>query len=207
MSGGIQCHARGSREHLPLSIGLIGCGYAAEIHLDALRDLPHAKVVAVADIEESARRAIAQRGGGLPMFDDYRALLDQPGIDVVAILTPPYMHLEMATAAFDAGKHVMLEKPITGNLEEADQLLERAARSSAKVIVGYNLRFHPQLQEAQRCIREGGLGVRSSSARRRQQHPPIRPPVSRVPAAARPGRRRAHRARRASLRPLEIPLG
>ena len=141
-----------------LSIGLIGCGYAAEIHLDALRSLPHAKVVAVADIDESARRRIAERGGGLPAFADYRALLDQPGIDAVAILTPPYLHLEMTTSALEAGKHVMLEKPITRDLEEADQLLARAARSSSHVIVGYNLRFHRQLQEARRCVRAGALG-------------------------------------------------
>lgn len=141
-----------------LSIGLIGCGYAAELHLDALRNLPHARVVAVADIDEGARQAIAQRGGGLQTFADYRTLLEQPGIDVVAILTPPFLHLEMTHAALDAGKHVLLEKPITPNLEEADQLLERAGRSSTKVIVGYNLRFHRQLQEAQRRIREGVLG-------------------------------------------------
>jgi myo-inositol 2-dehydrogenase/D-chiro-inositol 1-dehydrogenase len=141
-----------------LSIGLIGCGYAAEIHLAALRALPQARVVAVADIDESARQRIAERGGGLKAFADYRALLDHPGIDAVAMLTPPYLHLEMTAAALAAGKHVMLEKPITRDLEEADQLLELAAKSSAKVIVGYNLRFHRQLQEARRRIREGALG-------------------------------------------------
>ncbi len=140
------------------SIGFIGCGYAAEIHLDALRSVPHAKVVAVADIDERARRAIAKRGGGLETYDDYRALLDNPRVDVVAILTPPYLHLEMATAAFEAGKHVLLEKPITHNLEDADRLLDRATRSKAKVIVGYHLRFHRQMQEARRRIRDGALG-------------------------------------------------
>ncbi len=142
----------------PLSIGLIGCGYAAEIHLDALRAVPQARVVAVADIDESARRAIAQRGGGLQTFADYRALLEHAGVDVVAVLTPPYLHLEMTTAALDAGKHVMLEKPITRDLDEADRLLELARRSTKKVIVGYNLRFHRQLQEARRRIRGGELG-------------------------------------------------
>jgi predicted dehydrogenase len=141
-----------------LSVGLIGCGYAAEIHLDALRALPQAKVVAVADIDESARRAIAARNGALHAFTDYRALLEHPGIDVVAILTPPYLHLEMTAAALDAGKHVMVEKPITRDLEEADRLIELAGRSAKKVIVGYNLRFHRQLQEARRRIRAGALG-------------------------------------------------
>jgi len=141
-----------------VSIGLIGCGYAAEIHLAALCSLARARVVAVADIDASARCRLAERGGGLQAFADYRDLLNRPEIDVVAILTPPYLHLEMATAALDVGKHVLLEKPITCDLEEADQLLERAARSPSKVIVGYNLRFHRQLQEARRRIREGALG-------------------------------------------------
>jgi predicted dehydrogenase len=142
-----------------LSVGVIGCGYAAEIHVDALRSLPQVNVAAVADIDESARRAIAARGGGVKAFADYRALLNEPGIDAVAILTPPHLHLEMTTAALDAGKHVMLEKPITRDLKEADQLLERAAGSPSKVIVGYNLRFHRQLQEARRRIRDGEVGT------------------------------------------------
>jgi predicted dehydrogenase len=141
-----------------LAVGLIGCGYAAEIHLAALRTLPDARVVAIADIDESARRAIAAHDGALQTFADYRALLEHPAIDVVAILTPPYLHLEMAGAALDAGKHVLVEKPITRDLEEADRLVELAGRSPKKVIVGYQLRFHRQLQEARRRVREGALG-------------------------------------------------
>lgn len=142
----------------PLSVGLIGCGYAAEIHLAALRGLPCVRVAAVADVDEAARRRIAARGDGATAFVDYQALLAEPGIDAVAILTPPSLHLEMAVAALDAGKHVMLEKPITRDLEEADRLLDRAAASRSKVIVGYNLRFHRQLQEARRRIAAGALG-------------------------------------------------
>jgi myo-inositol 2-dehydrogenase / D-chiro-inositol 1-dehydrogenase len=142
----------------PLSVGLIGCGYAAETHLAALRALPDARVVAIADIDESARRAIAARDVTLQTFADYRALLEHPGIDVVAILTPPFLHLEMAGAALDAGKHVLVEKPITPDLDEADRLVEIARCSTKKVIVGYHLRFHRQLQEARRHVREGALG-------------------------------------------------
>ncbi len=142
----------------PLSVGIIGCGYAGGLHLAALRSLPEARVTAVADADEAARRRIAERGGGLATFADYRALLDQRSIDAVAILTPPALHLEMTLAALDAGKHVVLEKPITRDMEEADQLLERAARARPRVIVGYNLRFHRQLQEARRRIAEGAIG-------------------------------------------------
>jgi myo-inositol 2-dehydrogenase / D-chiro-inositol 1-dehydrogenase len=142
-----------------LSVGLIGCGYAAEVHAVALRSVRRARITAIADIDDAARESWAARVGPVQAFADYRQLLDQRAIDVVAILTPPALHLPMTAAALDAGKHVLLEKPITRDLEEADRLLAHASRTRSRVIVGYNLRFHRQLQEARRRVQEGELGT------------------------------------------------
>ncbi len=136
---------------------MIGCGYAATVHVPALVSLPGVRLVAVADVNESARQRLAS-GTSARTFADYRDLLAMPEVDAVAVLTPPHLHLEMALATLEAGKHLLLEKPITRDLEEADVLLARAGSSTVTATVGYTLRFHAQVLEARRLIREGALG-------------------------------------------------
>ena len=89
---------------------------------------------------------------------DYRTLLDNPAIDAVAVCVPVQLHVEVALAALDAGKHVFIEKPLSLDLAEIDRLIERASRSSCKVMVGFNLRRHRLLREARDVIRSGRLG-------------------------------------------------
>jgi predicted dehydrogenase len=103
-------------------------------------------------------QALADRYRVKSLYTDWRAVIDDPSIDVVAVLTPPGMHFEMTMAAVKAGKHVMVEKPLTADLGEADRLIRETASSSAKIMIAYCLRFHQQIIRLRELIRSGALG-------------------------------------------------
>jgi predicted dehydrogenase len=138
-----------------LRLGLIGCGRVAfERHLPALRRVRGFRLVAVADPDvarlnqfDSAQRHV-----------DYRALLERSDVDAVGILTPTASHAEIALAALAVGKHVLLEKPPALTVAECDHLIERAATSPGKVVVGFNLHWHRLVRRARAFVATGALG-------------------------------------------------
>ena len=143
----------------PVRIGLIGCGGVThERHLPALKSLPDADVVAVADVDSARLNRVADQFQIPARSTDYRSLLDNSAIDAVAVCVPVGLHVEVALAALEAGKHLFVEKPLSLDLGEIDRLIERASRSSKMVTVGFNLRRHRLLREAREIIRSGSLG-------------------------------------------------
>jgi predicted dehydrogenase len=140
-------------------VGVIGVGDAASHHLPALLSLPQVRLLAMADVNRQRLTERSARFNVRATFDDYRRLLDHPGIDVVAILTPPASHLEMALAAMQAGKHILLEKPITANLDQANILCEKSRAFRGKICVAYNLRFARQVQLLRQLLKTGRLGT------------------------------------------------
>lgn len=142
-----------------IKIGLIGCGnVTANRHLPVLRGISEAKVIAAADVDQKRLDHISQRFGIEKRYSEYAALLEDPSVDAVGIFVPLKAHFEIAMAALDAGKHLLLEKPITLALDEADQLVERAARTDKKAMVGFNKRWHRLIRLADRLMKEGILG-------------------------------------------------
>jgi len=142
----------------PVSVAVIGCGYAAEVHLPAICSLKGARVDALADPDATRLNALGTRYGVEQRFLDWREVIHDPHIQVVAVLTPPHLHFEMTLEAVKAGKHVMVEKPLVVDLAEADCLIKETSAASAKIIIGYNLRFHQQIVRLREVIRSGVLG-------------------------------------------------
>jgi predicted dehydrogenase len=140
-------------------LGIIGCGNVTEKrHLPAIQSVHDLQVVALADIDQERLHRVADRFGVENRYVDYRDLLADPGVEAVAVCTPMQWHVEMAIAALDAGKHVLVEKPLALSLDEAETLIERAAASPLKVVVGYNLRWHRLVRQAREMIQQGQLG-------------------------------------------------
>jgi myo-inositol 2-dehydrogenase/D-chiro-inositol 1-dehydrogenase len=143
----------------PLKLGFIGCGGVAERgHLPALQHLPDADVVALADVNPGRLTKLGERFHIKYRFADFRSLLSDPAIDAVAVCVPPQFHAQVALAALEAGKHLFIEKPLALDLKESDQLIERAARSSVKTMVGFNLRWHRLVQQARTIIQQETFG-------------------------------------------------
>jgi len=140
-------------------IGIVGCGRAAmDLHLPALRQLPGARVVALADADPAALAAAAGRYGVTVCAADTAGLLAVPGIDVMAVCVPAAGHAAAALPAIEAGRHVLVEKPLAPDRAGCESLVEAAARSAGRSAVGFNLRFHRLVQAARAFITSGQLG-------------------------------------------------
>ncbi len=143
-----------------IRVGVAGCGNAAEVlHLPILRGLG-AEVVALADPEPRALALLGDRFGVERRHSDARALVEDPGVDVVAVLTPPEVRAEIVLPALEAGKHVLVEKPLALTLAEAETLVEAGRRHPDLVaMAGLPLRFHRLVRAARELIAEGRLGT------------------------------------------------
>jgi predicted dehydrogenase len=148
-----------AKSRATLRVGFVGCGRVTQsLHLPGFRRLADWQVIAAADSDPGRLDATTNRFAIPRCYTDYRALLDDPEVDVVAVCVPPRLHAEVALAALAASKHVFIEKPLAVSLDECDQLLEHAARSPRKVMVGFNLRWHRLIRRAREMIRHGALG-------------------------------------------------
>jgi len=141
-----------------LKMGLIGPGFIAAQHIEAVRRLGDVEVVALAgSSRESARRRAAEwcveRAYG-----DYRELIADPDIDVVHNTTPNHLHLEVSLAALTARKHVISDKPLSDSAAHSRTLWEAARRAGVAHVVTFNYRGNPLVQEARAMVSRGDLG-------------------------------------------------
>ena len=144
----------------PVRIGVIGCGRIARaVHLPVLGRLPNARVVALAEPDETSRAAASAIVRGAQSYADYGDLLRAGGVDAVVICVPPHLHAPVATAAFDAGLHVYLEKPLALSVAEGEQLVAAWQRARTIGMIGFNFRFHPQVQRIRERLRDGAVGT------------------------------------------------
>jgi myo-inositol 2-dehydrogenase / D-chiro-inositol 1-dehydrogenase len=144
----------------PLRIGVIGCGRIARaVHLPVLGRLRDARVVAIAEPDEPTRAAAAAIARGATAYADHADLLRAGGVDAVVICVPPHLHTPVATAAFDGGLHVYLEKPIALSVAEGERLVEAWRRSGKIGMIGFNFRFHPQVMRIRERLRDGAIGT------------------------------------------------
>lgn len=128
-------------------IGIIGTGWGARVQAPTFREAG-LDVVAIAGHNRERTRVVAD-DLGLQAFDDWREVVASPDIDLISIVTPPSEHREMALAALEAGKHVLLEKPTALNAAEAEELVAAAQRRTDRVaLIDHELRFLPCWREA-----------------------------------------------------------
>ena len=141
-----------------LRFGVIGAGMAGQYFGEALRDLQDADLVAVAARTEASARRFAEQYGAREVYTDWRRVIEHDGIDAVCVITPPGLHAEMVTAAAEAGKHVIVEKPMARNLLEADRMIEVCARHGVTLGVIFMYRFMDTALQIKRAVDEGRLG-------------------------------------------------
>jgi predicted dehydrogenase len=143
----------------PTGVGLIGCGHVAEVrHLPALSSLDDARVVAVADLDPDRAQRLGERFAVPRRYQDTGELLADPEVEVVGVLVPATDHTEVAIAALEAGKHVLVEKPLATSLDDGDRMIAAVAETSAKAAIGFNLRAHPLVRRARELLANGLVG-------------------------------------------------
>jgi predicted dehydrogenase len=140
-----------------LGIGVIGLGAIGGKHVSVLKNLREANIVGVSDLnQELVNKTIA--GTTIQGYTDYRELLARPDLDAVIIATPDHLHKDITIEAAQAGKHVLVEKPIATTVEDGEAMIEAAKKANVKLMVGFTLRFVPHYVQAREIIQSGKLG-------------------------------------------------
>lgn len=141
----------------PLRLGVIGCGGFGLFALQHFTQVPGVTFVGMAGTHRPAALAAAARFG-VENVDDPRELLRRDDVDAVYIATPPFLHHRQAMAALEAGKHVIVEKPLAMNVGEADELVAVARRQDRLVVANLMQRYNPLFGAVARLIESRALG-------------------------------------------------
>lgn len=142
-----------------INVGMIGTGgIAVNQHMPSLAKQPDVKIAAVCDVNEEAAKRAAERFDVPHVFSDYTKLLEMDDIDAVHVCTPNFLHMPPTVDALNAGKHVMVEKPLARNASEGAEMVRAARANGKKLMVAQNMRFGPDAQCLKRFIDAGELG-------------------------------------------------
>jgi predicted dehydrogenase len=142
---------------MTLRFGLIGCGRVAPRHAQSLAQLHETQLVAVADVREDRARRFAEEYG-TEAYTDYQAMLARPDIDAVTVCVPSGLHAPVAIDVLQAGKHVLVEKPIALDLAGADRMINTAREMGLRLGVVLQNRYNSPVQQVRALIDQGRLG-------------------------------------------------
>lgn len=145
-------------EHAPLGVAVIGCGYWGPNLVRNFAEVSGARVVAVSDLQQARLDPISARYPSVRTTTDHRDLLRDPAVEAVVIATPVSTHFELARQALEAGKHVMVEKPIATTSEEAERLIELAERRRRLLMVDHTFVYTGSVQKIKELVLGGDIG-------------------------------------------------
>lgn len=141
-----------------LRIGIIGAGKIANAHVDRLKKLDNAIVVAAADVSEECRKKATDEWGCEAVFDDWGKMLESVELDAVSICTPNALHYQPCLDALNAGCHVMIEKPLAMNSAEGAEMVALAKEKGLQCSIAFQFRYRPETQMIRRAVEAGSLG-------------------------------------------------
>ncbi len=143
---------------MSIGIGIIGTGFARRVQIPAFLACDNVRIASVASGSIENAKATADEFGIEHFTNEWRETVRRDDIDLVCISTPPNLHLEMTLAAIESGKHVLCEKPMAMNVDEARQMTDAAKKAGVLALIDHELRFQPGRQKAFEMLREGAIG-------------------------------------------------
>ncbi len=142
-----------------LGVGIVGTGWVSDEHIKAFEQNPHTEVRAIVSrSRERARAKAEQHALRAAAFDDLPAMLEDPGIDLVAICTPHHLHAEQGIACARAGKHILIEKPIALDLDSLHALDDAVRSAGVRTVVSFVLRWNPLFEMIRAQLADGVAG-------------------------------------------------
>ncbi len=142
-----------------INIGVIGLGYGATLFPLNIKEDSRLKVTAICALrDKKAAQPFMDKWGVSYYTDNYRELASKSDIDIIGVFTPDNLHYEHVKAALEAGKHVVITKPLTDNVDQAIELAKLAKKNKLKVMVGQSLRFELQSMALKTLLDDGDLG-------------------------------------------------
>ena len=155
-----------------VDVGVIGVGAMGLNHARVYDRLDNANLIAVSDVSETTLNYVSEKYD-VKGYLDYNDLLADSTIEIVSVCVPTTHHFDVVMKAIDAGKHVLVEKPIAFTLEEAEKMIAFAKEKGVLLSTGHVERFNPAVQKAKELIEMGVIGdVVSASAKRVGPFPP-----------------------------------
>jgi len=142
---------------VPLSVAIVGGGMVSELHARAIGELPELTLAGVYDADAQARERRAAEWG-VPAHGSLEALLADAELDAVLVLTPEPAHLSVARAALEAGRHVLVEKPVSADAAGVRALAALAEQRGLVAMAGHNYAYVPEFARMARLARAGELG-------------------------------------------------
>jgi predicted dehydrogenase len=141
------------------NVGIIGYGWVATAHIAAINATPHAQVTAVFSSRKLDDAELsAKHGSQIKSYTDLKAMLKHPGLDVVSICSYPYQHTEHAVAAANAGKYIIIEKPLALSWKDCQKIEAAVKKAGVKTCVCFECRYSNQFQATKALIDQGLLG-------------------------------------------------
>ena len=140
-------------------VAVLGAGFIANIHLESYTRFVHdAEVVAIYGRTKERAASLAEKYGVPKVYDDLDRLFAECDVDVADICVPNYMHHRVCLKAAEAGKHVICEKPLAMNIEEADEMIEACEKRGLKLMYAEELCFAPKYERVREMIGQGAVG-------------------------------------------------
>ena len=149
-----------------LSVGVIGAGGIARSHMKAISENENIRMVAVMDIDEERVAAAADEHRAKP-YGDLDALLSDTEVEAIHVCTPHNQHADQTVAAAEAGKHVLVEKPMALTVEDCDRMIEACEAADRTLMVGQVIRHYPVSRKVKQLISDGAIGQVGHLLRRR----------------------------------------
>lgn len=141
-----------------LKLAFIGCGAIARFHLDGIKGhAPRIDITALVDLDEAKARSFAEETGG-QVFTSLDEALEKGDFDAVDIMLPHDLHEKITIQCLQAGKHVLLEKPLAPTLAACDRIFAAAKEAPGVFMVAENSQYWPEIVEAKKHIEAGAIG-------------------------------------------------
>ena len=163
-----------------LSVGVIGAGGIAQSHMNAIHGNSNIRLAAAMDIDAKKAEAAAEKYGARA-YTNLDDLLKDPEVEAVHVCTPHSFHGDQVVAAAEAGKHVIVEKPMALTLQECDQMIEACEAAGKVLMVGQVMRYYPVNRKIKEMISQGAIGKVGHMMRRRYSYFDTTKPDSRYP--------------------------
>lgn len=141
-----------------IGVGVIGTGFGANVQVPGFKSNPEVEVVAICSGRREKVEAAARKLEVPHAFTDYDEMLKLEGLDLVSVVAPPYLHYPMVMAVLEAGKHVLCEKPMALNVQQAREMYRRAEQAGVAHMIDHEFRFVPARARMKELIDEGYLG-------------------------------------------------
>lgn len=139
-------------------VGVIGAGVWGETHAYLYHEHPSADLVAICDVDSTRARRVAEQFGVRRVYTCHRQMLDEAPLDAVAIVTPDFAHVDLAVDCANAGKHILLEKPLATTREGVGAVVRAVKENGVRLMVDFHNRWSPPFAVAKQLLDCGELG-------------------------------------------------